>query len=84
MPKDTKTLGNNKAQACESLGFAKKKEDMSVLTHPHCILYVLILSLSRTHLSARELSSLSQANRGCCPQHLHTLVRRFSVLFSKL
>ncbi len=25
MPKDTKTLGNNKAQACESLGFAHKK-----------------------------------------------------------
>ncbi len=26
MPKDTKTLGNNKARACESLGFAHKKE----------------------------------------------------------
>lgn len=25
MPKDTKTLGNNKAQACESLGFAHKE-----------------------------------------------------------
>ena len=25
MPKDTKTLGNNKARACESLGFAHKK-----------------------------------------------------------
>jgi len=25
MPKDTKTLGNNKTQACESLGFAHKK-----------------------------------------------------------
>ena len=25
MPKDTKTLGNNKAWACESLGFVHKK-----------------------------------------------------------
>ena len=25
MPKDTKTLGNNKARACESLGFVHKK-----------------------------------------------------------
>ena len=25
MPKVTKTLGNNKARACESLGFAQKK-----------------------------------------------------------
>ena len=26
MPKDTKTLGNNKARAWESLGFAHKKK----------------------------------------------------------
>ena len=25
MPKDIKTLGNNKARACESLGFVHKK-----------------------------------------------------------
>ena len=25
MPKDTETLGNNKARACESLGFVHKK-----------------------------------------------------------
>ena len=25
MPEDTKTLGNNKARACESLGFVHKK-----------------------------------------------------------
>ena len=41
MPKDTKTLGNNKARACESLGFVhKKKGCASVLTQPlltdHC------------------------------------------------
>ncbi len=33
MPKDTKTLGNNKARACESLGFVHKKDCARVLTH---------------------------------------------------
>ena len=33
MPKDTKTLGNSKARACESLGFAHKKGCANVLTH---------------------------------------------------
>lgn len=33
MPKDTKTLGNNKARACESLGFAHKK-GCARLAHP--------------------------------------------------
>ena len=38
MPKVTKILGNNKARACESLGFAhKKKEDVPVLTHPQLL-----------------------------------------------
>ncbi len=35
MPKDTKTLGNNKARACESLGFVHKKGCARVLTHLH-------------------------------------------------
>ena len=34
MPKDTKTLGNNKARACESLGFGHKKGCVRVLTQP--------------------------------------------------
>ena len=38
MPKDTKTLGNNKARACESLGFAHKKGCANILTQP--LLYV--------------------------------------------
>ena len=33
MPKDTKTLGNSKARACESLGFVHKKYCASVLTN---------------------------------------------------
>ena len=38
MPKDTKTLGNSKARACESLGFVHKKGCARVLTHllPDC------------------------------------------------
>ena len=34
MPKDTKTLGNSKARACESLGFVHKKGCAKVLTQP--------------------------------------------------
>ena len=37
MPKDTKTLGNSKARACESLGFVHKKGCARVLTQPHLI-----------------------------------------------
>ena len=43
MPKDTKTLGNSKARACESLGFVHKKGCARVLTQP---LVVLLHSLS--------------------------------------
>lgn len=35
MPKVTKNLGNNKARAWESLGFAHKKGCASILTQPH-------------------------------------------------
>ena len=40
MPKDTKTLGNNKARACESLGFVHKKRlcqrfDTTSLSYHH-------------------------------------------------
>ena len=34
MPKVTKTLGNNKARACESLGFAQKRGGASFDTSP--------------------------------------------------
>ena len=37
MPKDTKTLGNSKARACESLGFVHKKGCARVLTQPHIL-----------------------------------------------
>ena len=33
MLKDTKSLGNNKAPACESRGFVRKKKEVRILTH---------------------------------------------------
>ena len=44
MPKDTKTLGNNKARAWESLGFAHKKRlcqhfDTTSFLFPHLFLF---------------------------------------------
>ena len=47
MPKDTKTLGNSKARACESLGFVHKKGCARVLTQP------LLLFIS--HLQVKVL-----------------------------
>ena len=41
MPKDTKTLGNSKARACESLGFVHKKGCARVLTHLQVTSYEL-------------------------------------------
>jgi len=36
MPKDTKSLGNNKAPACESRGFVRKKEGVLFDTPSLC------------------------------------------------
>ena len=44
MPKDTKTLGNSKARACESLGFVHKKGCARVLTQPLFLLGTLCQS----------------------------------------
>ena len=45
MPKDTKTLGNSKARACESLGFVHKKGCARVLTQPLCF-YLLVPAIA--------------------------------------
>ena len=37
MLKDTKSLGNNKAPACESRGFVHKKRGVHFDTPPFCI-----------------------------------------------
>ena len=50
MPKDTKTLGNNKARACESLGFVHKKrlcQRFDTIYHTTRTLLKCIKTLSR-------------------------------------
>ncbi|VYT45645.1 Uncharacterised protein [Bacteroides faecis] len=46
MPKDTKTLGNNKARACESLGFVHKKRLCQRFDTTSFFMYGLIYFLS--------------------------------------
>jgi hypothetical protein len=48
MPKDTKTLGNSKARACESLGFVHKKGCARVLTQPLFSYNILFVYLQLT------------------------------------
>jgi len=43
MPKDTKSLGNNKAPACESRGFVRKKQKVCILTHLHTLFVTCII-----------------------------------------
>jgi len=38
MPKDTKSLGNNKAPACESWGFVLKKKKVRILANFFCLI----------------------------------------------
>ena len=44
MPKDTKTLGNNKARACESLGFVHKKRLCQRFDTTSCFVLINIIS----------------------------------------
>ena len=48
MPKDTKSLGNNKAPACESRGFVLKKKKVRILTHLLFIYFILIPRFSKS------------------------------------
>ncbi|MFT0298405.1 hypothetical protein ACMSEC_20850, partial [Bacteroides faecis] len=49
MPKDTKTLGNNKARACESLGFVHKKRLCQRFdTTSFCFINILKIKVMRT------------------------------------
>ena len=45
MPKDTKSLGNNKAPACESRGFVLKKKKVRILTHLLALIAEDLLSM---------------------------------------
>ncbi len=40
MPKDTKSLGNNKAPACESRGFVRKKKKVCFFDTPSFLYYL--------------------------------------------
>ena len=52
MPKDTKTLGNNKARACESLGFMHKKRLCQRFDTTSLFLFAITYSVSiQSHLS---------------------------------
>ena len=65
MPKDTKTLGNNKARACESRGFVHKKGCARVLTQPRLHRYTGCYIIE----NQREL----QCGVGCrqnCSKHI--------------
>lgn len=47
MPKDTKSLGNNKAPACESRGFVRKKQKVCILTHLHFFTFTSVITSSK-------------------------------------
>ncbi len=50
MPKDTKTLGNNKARAWESLGFVHKKRlGQRFDTTSNCKAFISYLFITRGH-----------------------------------
>ena len=62
MPKDTKTLGNNKARACESLGFVHKKGCARVLTHlrSHIRILNLLENINSSRLHSIRKMELKQ------------------------
>ena len=57
MPKDTKTLGNSKARACESLGFVHKKGCARVLTQPHS--FIALCSPTKSSIKLRIFFGIS-------------------------
>ena len=50
MPKDTESLGNNKAPACESRGFVRKIMKVCILTH----LLLMLLNFNYSSLKIEE------------------------------
>ena len=65
MPKDTKTLGNSKARACESLGFVHKKGCARVLTQPRAFPMARQCLYSGTKLCRISFSRCAY-DRGIC------------------
>ena len=52
MPKDTKTLGNNKARACESLGFVHKKRLCQRFDTTSCFFLLSVRLCASLHITS--------------------------------
>ena len=63
MPKDTKSLGNNKAPACESRGFVHKKEGVHFDT-PSAISGIWYNSKFKERFVSRFVKSLDEWSNG--------------------
>jgi hypothetical protein len=61
MPKDTESLGNNKAPACESRGFVRKIMKVCILTHLHATIEDKLGTKMRKHMLKRENMVLKTA-----------------------
>ena len=58
MLKDTKSLGNNKAPACESRGFVRKRKKGCILTHLHATIEdKLGTKIRKTYAKKRKYGS---------------------------
>ena len=88
MPKDTKTLGNNKARACESLGFVHKKDCARVLTHLHLSPKVRAIPKAFTEKGLYMLATVLKSPRATATTlaiiesfaHLRELSRNLNIL----
>ena len=77
MPKDTKSLGNNKAPACESRGFVRKKKKVCFLTHlldafMDSGVFSLYPFLSRTPEIPSQTSEILSATWVCTKSDIET------------
>ena len=64
MPKDTKTLGNSKARACESLGFVHKKGCARVLTQPRSLFFFAGIAWHKKHTPRSEYPTSVSYKKG--------------------
>ena len=65
MLKDTKSLGNNKAPACESRGFVHKKRGVHFDTPPFCFQYFAFGKIMRKYFFL--LKNIEQNHSVCFP-----------------
>jgi len=83
MPKDTKTLGNNKTQACESLGFAHKKRGYVCFDTPSLyIVCAYFISITNSSFGTRTFFIVASQSRllSATPTYIsETLLSPFSL-----